>query len=62
MTRALAPPPPLQTPATPILASLTLKTELNVVTILAPELLSDRTTRQTTIQEDVPMPQRRRKR
>ena len=38
MTRALAPPPPLQTPATPIFAFLTSKTDVRVVTIRAPEL------------------------
>jgi hypothetical protein len=37
MTMAEAPPPPLQTPATPYLASLFFKTEERVVMIRAPE-------------------------
>jgi hypothetical protein len=52
---ALAPPPPLQTPATPIFPSFTLNTDVNVVTILAPELSLVNFSIQSTIQVDVPM-------
>jgi len=54
MTTALAPPPPLQTPATPILAFLTSSTEVRVVTIRAPELFLVLGVEEYTIQVDDP--------
>ena len=59
MTMALAPPPPLHTPATPIFASFTANTDVNVVTILAPELWLTMFEGWNTIQVDVQLRQPR---